>query len=360
MLSSFPDPPPYNAFVLVPIPLPARTILPANARERRYRSSSRAPLKCCLSRPSVAFVLSNFEAIDLLALKKQAHQCPKLVSKPYSVDIGRRSLDHLLVCQNGISIPDSTSTADLTHATPVVVTWTELKKMSKKGKAGAFECYLDGETAPRRVASFSDTTNRAASLHPCKPGKPPTLILGGFGMHRLKDTDPQADTDAKIRAIGRQHLRGNVLDVCTGLGYTAIAAARVENVISVTTIELDPVVISMQKRNPWSQPLFSNEKVVRIEDDATVRLPTLPACYFDLVIHDPPAQAMAGELYSTSFYEHLRRVCKPEARLFHYIGDPSSHESGKLYRGVMRRLGDAGFCEIQTDAGAFGIVAQAG
>lgn len=360
MLSSFPDASLYNAFVLAPISLRIFTTSPANARERRFTSLRRAPLKCCLAQPSVAFVLSHFEAFNLLGLKKQAQQYPRLVYESFSVDIGKRKVDQVLVCQDGISIPDSTDTASLTHAAPLAVTWTELKKMSKKGKAGAFECYADGETAPKRIASISATTNRAASLHPCTAGKPPTLILGGFGMHRLKDTDPGADTDAKIRAVGKQYLRGNVLDICTGLGYTAIAAARMESVVSVTTVELDPVVISMQKRNPWSQPLFSNKKVVRIEDDATVLLPTLIGRHFDLIIHDPPAQAMAGELYSISFYEHLQRVCKPKARLFHYIGDPSSQESGKLYRGVMKRLSDVGFHRIQEDAKAYGVIAQAG
>jgi len=33
-----------------------------------------------------------------------------------------------------------------------------------------------------------------------------------------------------------------MLDVCTGLGYTSIAAAREARVSSVTTIELDPLM----------------------------------------------------------------------------------------------------------------------
>ena len=52
---------------------------------------------------------------------------------------------------------------------------------------------------------------------------------------------PAQDTEAKLRALGPA-LRGDMLDVCTGLGYTSIAAAREARVSSVTTIELDPLM----------------------------------------------------------------------------------------------------------------------
>ena len=53
---------------------------------------------------------------------------------------------------------------------------------------------------------------------------------------------PDQDTEAKLRALGPA-LRGDMLDVCTGLGYTSIAAARDARVTSVTTIELDPLMV---------------------------------------------------------------------------------------------------------------------
>lgn len=349
---------PHYAFVLVPVSLPKYPVSLKTTQGHRSLHPNRVPLKCCVAHSPIAFVLSHFEAFGLLALKKHVQRYPILVQKSFYVDIGTRLLDQILVCQDGISIPDSNNNSD--HTPKVVATWSELKKMSKKGKAGAFECYLDGKTTPTRIASISDTTNRTASLHPCAPGKPPTLILGGFGMHRLKDTDPGADTDAKMKAVGKQHLKGRVLDICTGLGYTAIAAAEVKDVTRIMTIELDPMVISMQRRNPWSRALFISGKINRIEGDATIVLSTVPESHFDVIIHDPPAQAMAGELYSTAFYKQLKRVSKHGARIFHYIGDPSSQESGKLYRGVMRRLSEVGFAEIEKDTGAFGVIARAG
>ena len=91
--------------------------------------------------------------------------------------------------------------------------------------------------------------------------------------------------------------------------------------------------------------------------DAVELLPAFDAGSFDVVVHDPPAQAMAGELYSASFYAELRRVLRPNGILYHYIGDPSSKASGKLFRGVGQRLRDAGFGTTQTVARAYGELA---
>ena len=47
-----------------------------------------------------------------------------------------------------------------------------------------------------------------------------------------------------------------MLDVCTGLAYTAIMASELENVSSVTTIELDPTMTQICAMNPHSKGLF--------------------------------------------------------------------------------------------------------
>lgn len=179
-------------------------------------------------------------------------------------------------------------------------------------------------------------------------------------MHRFaKGVDPGMDTEAKLRALGPA-LRGDMLDVCTGLGYTSIAAAREARVSSVTTIELDPLMVRMQRDNPWSRELFTQQeagKITRLLGDATELVPLLPAAGFDCAVHDPPAQAMAGELYSVSLYTALRRALRPNGVLYHYIGDPSSKASGKLFKGVKQRLLEAGFREVRVDSAAYGVVA---
>ena len=45
-----------------------------------------------------------------------------------------------------------------------------------------------------------------------------------------------------------------MLDTCTGLGYTALAAAA--HADHVTTVELDPAVHAIIQQNPWSCALF--------------------------------------------------------------------------------------------------------
>ena len=55
-------------------------------------------------------------------------------------------------------------------------------------------------------------------------------------MHRIKGTDPIRDTKEKLKALGP--VSGRVLDTATGLGYTAIEAAKTAD--HVLTLELDP------------------------------------------------------------------------------------------------------------------------
>lgn len=327
--------------------------------------TQQAPRKTCATRmaspvssqdvaaslvPGVACVLSHFEAARLLPLQKGAGEALARVEGPFLVDLGMRTVDGLMVGAEGVAMGAERG---------VFATWSELARMAKKGKTGAFECYGDGISQPVRIAGLSEVTGRAASLLPCGERVPPTVVLAGFGMHRLKDTDPGRDTDAKVAAIGREWMRGCVLDVCSGLGYTAIAAADVNAVREVVTIEVDDAIVEIQRRNPWSKTLFTHPKITRLEDDATDILPSLPAGAYNVVIHDPPAQAMAGELYSAHFYRQLRRVCARGAKLFHYIGDPTSQESGRLFRGVMSRLQDAGFRDVQKTPAAFGVTAYA-
>ena len=71
------------------------------------------------------------------------------------------------------------------------------------------------------------------------------------------------------------------------------------------------------------------------------------------------AQAMAGELYSAEVYSELCRVLRPGGKLYHYIGDPDSKASGRLFKGVIERLRAAGFTQAGTVSEAYGVVARA-
>ena len=147
-----------------------------------------------------------------------------------------------------------------------------------------------------------------------------------------------------------------MLDTATGLGYTAIRAARWA--AEVTTIELDPAMLQLARLNPWSQVLFDSPNIVEIVADSFHQVREFGDHTFSRIIHDPPTFSMAGQLYSGEFYRQLHRVLKPNGRLFHYVGDLRSKRGRNLARGVSRRLHEAGFEHVVRRPEAFGLVAR--
>jgi predicted methyltransferase len=180
------------------------------------------------------------------------------------------------------------------------------------------------------------------------------MLLAGFFMHRVKGSDPMRDTEAKLATL--RPVMGTVLDTATGLGYTAIAAAR--TTFEVTTIELDPTVLEIARRNPWSSELFERPNIRQLVGDAAALVRDMPAASVDRIIHDPPVLALSGDLYGLAFYRELARVLRPGGRLFHYVGRPDSASGAKVGRGVARRLSDAGFARVTPAPTAFGYVAE--
>jgi predicted methyltransferase len=184
-------------------------------------------------------------------------------------------------------------------------------------------------------------------------GRAPTLLISGIPMHRVKGIDPHRDTLQKIRTVAP--ITGRVLDTCTGLGYTAIEAAKTAD--QVVTIELDPTVLEVARLNPWSRQLFDQPKIQQIVGDAFDVIDTLGDGSFSRIIHDPPMFGLAGDLYSGHFYRDLFRVLQRKGRLFHYVGDLASRSGRNVVKGVSRRLGEAGFSRIVRKPQAFGVVA---
>ena len=227
------------------------------------------------------------------------------------------------------------------------VAWPDLAEIAGD-ENGCYTC-ADGHIA--KIQIFSEETQRVYTLYPTSGA--PTMLISGIPMHRIKDTDPHQDTLAKIRAAGP--LAGRVLDTCTGLGYTALAAA--EKGAQVTTVELDPAVHAIIRRNPWSHRLFATPAITPLLGDVEEVITTFADASFDAIIHDPPMFSLAGELYSLAFYRELLRVLRRGGRLFHYIGNPESKSGATVTRGVVRRLTEAGFRRVQERAQAFGVVA---
>ena len=225
--------------------------------------------------------------------------------------------------------------------------WQVIEEIQKSESS----CFLIVDGAARAVQFFSEQTGRVYSLYPTSGA--PTMLVSGIPMHRIKDTDPHADTLEKIRAA--RPVVGQVLDTATGLGYTAIEASHTAE--HVTTIELDPVALQVCRCNPWSQELFDNPKITQRIGDSFDVVAELKSGSYTRIIHDPPVFALAGDLYSGEFYRQLHRLLRNNGKLFHYIGDPESKSGRSMTAGVMRRLQQAGFRQVTRAPSAFGVVA---
>ena len=228
-----------------------------------------------------------------------------------------------------------------------LVPWPALERIA----SATSKCFeVLGDTL-HELRVFSETTGWVRSLFPT--GKAPTTLVAGFTMHRISGIDPHEDTVRKVN--GASPLAGRVLDTATGLGYTAMLAARTAE--SVVTVELDPAAIELARSNPWSDDLFAARNITQHIGDVGTLIEQFEAGSFARVVHDPPTLKLAGELYSAAFYGQLHRVLAAGGKLSHYIGDPSSPSGGRTTRGVIDRLREAGFRHVVAVASAYGVVA---
>ncbi|KAJ1407977.1 S-adenosyl-L-methionine-dependent methyltransferase, partial [Ochromonadaceae sp. CCMP2298] len=266
--------------------------------------------------------ISHHEVKPILAQKKLAAKEP--VQLQCSIDLGMTETT-LLLDKEGVSL----------NGVDRLATWKELEKIAKRG-TGCHALYDDG-SSPWKISTISESTSIPGSLcPPLQKSGAPTMVLGGFTMHRIAgdDVDPMVDTRNKLASI-KIHPNMRVLDTCMGLGYTAVGAARLvgQGGGSVTTIEFDEASLEMCAFNPWSQQLFDQTVPVEILlGDSCDLITGFADATFDCVIHDPPARALCkSDLYGQQFYNQLFRVLKPRGQMFHYIGNPDSKESGRLY-----------------------------
>lgn len=253
-----------------------------------------------------------------------------------SLDLGLTTAE-IAVGSTGVRLPDGQFLA-----------WKYLEKIRSSERG----CFVIENNAPHKIQVFSEATNRLYSLMPTQGA--PTMLISGIPMHRFKGIDPYRDTLQKIGAIAP--VVGSVLDTATGLGYTAIEAARTAE--HVITIEIEPSALEVARLNPWSQALFRNPRITQIVGDAVEEIEKFEDGMFARIIHDPPAFNLAGDLYAGAFYRQLFRVLHRRGRLFHYIGDLDSKSGRTVGRGAVRRLQEAGFSRVVRSPRAFGLVAR--
>jgi uncharacterized protein len=279
--------------------------------------------------PNQMTILSHFQAAELLQARSTKRSTASI-----SLDLGLTTTEVTLAADRLI-LPDA------------VVMWAVIEEVAQHETT----CFVVENNRAQQIRGFSEFTGRAYGLMPTASA--PTMLISGLPMHRIKNTDPYQDTLAKIKAIAPIH--GRVLDTCTGLGYTAIEAAKTAE--RVITIELDPTAQEMARFNPWSRSLFDNPKIEQIIGDTFDEIQNFEDGTFSCVIHDPPMLSLAGDLYSGDFYAECYRVLRHSGRLFHYIGDPDSKSGARTTKGVVRRLQETGFTRVVSKPQAFGVVA---
>jgi predicted methyltransferase len=277
-----------------------------------------------------SIVLSRFESQPLLRAWQRGDSTA--VTSP---DLGLTRIEVQLEPE-GVVLPGGQS-----------LSWDWVEEISQDELA----CFLVQDNVPVKIQRFSEPFNRHYSL--MATGRAPTLLVSGIPMHRIKDTTPDRDTLTKIRTVAP--LLGQVLDTTTGLGYTAIEAAKTAD--QVITVELDPAVLEVARLNPWSRPLFERAVIKQLVGDAFEVVQSFADETFSRIIHDPPTFSLAGELYSGACYRHLFRILRSRGRMYHYIGDLASRSGRNVARGVMRRLHEAGFHRVVRKPSAFGVVA---
>ena len=274
-------------------------------------------------------VLSHYQIRPLLAAHVTAQ--PMVDVSP---DLNLTTVQ-VALSQTGVTFPDRE-----------ILTWETAERIASSEN----KCFLLSHGHIEEISGFSEVTQWPRSLFPTP--RAPTMLVSGLTMHRISGIDPHADTLNKIRAA---HPSGSVLDTATGLGYTAIEAARSSD--EVVTVELDPVSIEIAKLNPWSQDLFDNPRITQVIGDVFDFVEDSADQMFSCVIHDPPAFRLAGDLYAGAFYREIFRILRRKGRMFHYVGDLNSKSGQGVVNGVVRRLREAGFKRVERKPDAYGVVA---
>jgi uncharacterized protein len=275
-------------------------------------------------------VLSHYQAAVLLKAKQEGKS-----SLSASIDLGISFIDIQLL-EKHITLPDGTA-----------ISWENIETIN----ANKENCFYIEEYKAHKIRGYSEITGRSYNLFPSPDA--PSLVIAGFLMHRIKGITPWQSAQAMVQTIAPLH--GLVLDTSTGLGYTAICAAKTAS--KVITIEIDSDAQEIARCNPWSRELFCNPKISIVMGDSSVKIAAFDPLMFSAILHDPPNVSIAGDLYSGEFYKQACRVLIPRGRMFHYIGDPNSSLGARVTKGVVRRLKESGFTKVVQKPAQFGVVA---
>jgi len=275
-------------------------------------------------------VFSYYQTALLLQAKREGRSSART-----TIDLGISSVE-AIIQPDRVIFPGGTT-----------LTWDQIADIDSDKNS----CYYLCDNMLHAIKGYSKDTGRSFSLMPTDDA--PAMIIAGFPMHRIKGITPLTAAQYMVETIAP--FRGQVLDTATGLGYTAIAAAK--SAKQVITIEFDPVAQEIALLNPWSRELFNSPKIRQLMGDSAQEIERFSSESFSAILHDPPSMSLAGDLYSGEFYRHAFRILTPRGKMFHYIGDPESAMGARVTTGVIKRLKDAGFEKVVRIPKAFGVVA---
>jgi predicted methyltransferase len=226
---------------------------------------------------------------------------------------------------------------------------TKLEKITKDPDTVYF--IEDGDVFKAAISS-----SQFYKLMPSGGGAAPALVISGVAMHRVKGMDPMTDASMKAEICAKSG--DDMLEICTGLGYSTIGCLN-RGIRNIITIEKDNDVIQLAKINPWSRELFSDSRVDLVQGDAVEMILEFEDSKFDSILHDPPTFSMGENLYTREFYSQLHRVLKRKGILFHYVGSPGSkYRRRDVQKGVIQRLREVGFRQVERRAEALGVFAR--
>lgn len=226
--------------------------------------------------------------------------------------------------------------------------YLEIREIEKIAKDESNSIFAVEKDKIYKLLFFDKSVYKLRLVEPCAA---PTLEINGIHMHRIKNITPWEDTKKKLSCINVKNKK--VLDICTGLGYTAIMS-KILGCKEVITIEKDENVLKIAEYNPWSRDL---ENIEIINEDAFYAIDNLNE-KFDVIILDPPRFSIAKDLYSMGFYSKLKERIRSGGVIFHYTGEVWKKRGKLFWKEVAEKLKKVGLKGIKYHHHALGLTAR--
>lgn len=196
-------------------------------------------------------------------------------------------------------------------------------------------CYVLIGKELQKAQFLSEETGFLYKLEPTSYR--PILKVSGTSMHKKPFLD----------RLHKDQLKGRILDSGTGLGYSAILAAK--SAKQVITVEIDQNVIEMAKLNPYSQDLFSKKNIKLVLGDIVEEILKFKDEEFNFIVFDAGTAKASGHFFSLDNYKQAYRILKTGGRLYHYLPRPQITKGRDFAAEVIKRIEKAGFSRIERN-----------